>query len=255
MAKYNKLAGKHVLVIGGTRGIGRGVVEASLEAGARVTLAGSSQRSADAAVAEITAEYPGAAVTGVGCDLSGEDTAEDNLESLFAGAGPIDHVVSTAADALTLGALQDLTPALVRAASQMRLLVPALVGKVAARHLAPTRACSLTLTTGGIADKPAPGWSLVAYFAAGLTALARNLALDMAPIRVNAVEPGIVDTGLWDANMTPDQKAALMAQFAKKLPTGLAGQVEDVAEAYLYAMRDGNCSGEIIKTRGGDHLV
>jgi NAD(P)-dependent dehydrogenase (short-subunit alcohol dehydrogenase family) len=254
MAKYKKLAGKHVLVIGGSKGIGRGVVEASIESGARVTLVGSSQGSADAALAEIRKEYPDAAVTGVGCDLSRE-TVEDDLEALFRGAGAVDHVVYTAADALAVLPLAALTPARIHAAAHMRLVVPTLVGKVAGRHLPATRAASLTLTTGGIADKPAPGWSVVAFLGAGLTGLARNLALDLRPVRVNAVEPGIVDTGLWDATMTAEQRGALMQSYGGRLPVGCAGQVEDVAEAYLYAMKDGFCTGEIIKTRGGDQLV
>ena len=112
MAKYNKLAGKHIVVIGGTRGIGRGVVEASLESGARVTLAGSSQQSADKAVSSIKAEYNSAAeypatqhLVGLGCDLSSQDTAERALDDLLTRAadlnGEIDHVVYTAADSLS----------------------------------------------------------------------------------------------------------------------------------------------------------
>lgn len=76
----------------------------------------------------------------------------------------------------------------------MRLVVPALVGKITARHLRKSTDCSLTLTTGGIADRPAPGWSVIAFMAAGLTGLARNLALDLAPLRCNAVEPGYAFT-------------------------------------------------------------
>jgi NAD(P)-dependent dehydrogenase (short-subunit alcohol dehydrogenase family) len=254
MSKYNKLAGTHVLVIGGTKGIGRGVAEASLESGARVTISGSSQRSADAAVAEIKALYPSAQITGVACDLS-KSTVEDDLDALLAQAGEVNHIVFTAADSLTLGGLQDLTVGQIQKASHMRLVVPVLLGKVAARRLPKSRGSSLTLTTGGIADRPAPGWSLVAYLAAGLTGLARNLALELAPVRVNAVEPGIVDTGLWDATMTPEQKAEMMRAVADKLPVGRAGEVVDVAEAYLYVMKDRNCSGEIVKTRGGGQLV
>ncbi|KAI1870737.1 uncharacterized protein JN550_004883 [Neoarthrinium moseri] len=254
MTKYNKLAGTHVLVIGGTKGIGRGVVDASLEAGARVTLVGSSQRSADATVSEVKISYPSALIQGFGCDLS-QGTVESDLDDLFRKVGEVNHLVYTAADSLTLGSLNDFTVEMIHKASHMRLVVPVLVGKMAARHLPKSRESSLTLTTGGIADKAMPGWALIAYFASGLTGLTRNLALDLKPLRVNAVEPGFVDTGLWDATLTPEQKAGIMEDLAKKVPVGKAAQVEDVAEAYVYAMKDKNCSGEIIKTRGGDHLV
>ncbi|KAH8661922.1 short-chain dehydrogenase [Xylariales sp. PMI_506] len=260
MAKYNKLAGKHILVFGGTKGIGRGVVEASIESGARVTLVGSSQHSADEAVSQIKAAYLDAEVCGLACDLS-RDSVEEDLEAVFQRAASggssseINHVVTTAADSLTLGGLQDMTIDTIRRASHMRLVVPALLGKVAARHLPRTPESSLTITTGAIADKPAVGWSAIAYFASGLTGLARNLALELQPARVNAVEPGIVDTELWDATMTAEQKADMIRSLEEKLPLGRVGQVQDVTEAYLYLMKDKNCTGEVVKTRSGDHLV
>ncbi|KAK8104031.1 uncharacterized protein PG998_011064 [Apiospora kogelbergensis] len=254
MSKYNKLAGKHVLCIGGTKGLGRGTAEASIEAGARVTIAGSSQRSADAAVAEIKALYPSAAIAGFGCDLS-QDTVEADLEGLFDKAGgDVDHVVFTAADALTISGLQDLTPDVIRRAGHMRQVVPMMVGKVAARRLPRSRESSLTLSTGGIADQPRAGWSLMAYVANGIVALTRNLALDLAPVRVNAVEPGFVDTELWK-DLAPQAKADMMQAIADSVPTGAVGRVEDVAEAYVYLMKDRNATGEIVKTRSGAQLV
>lgn len=190
MAKYtNKFAGKHIVVIGGTRGIGRGVVEAAIESGARVTLAGSSQRSADAAVSSIKAEYGASAdqVLGFGCDCSQPTTIEGDLDALLtraaeAAGAEIDHIVFTAADSLALGKLDDVTPELALKAAHMRFLAPVIVGKVAKRHLSGgttavggssgdaemRRDKSLVLTTGSIASKPSPGWSVIAYFAAGI---------------------------------------------------------------------------------------
>lgn len=179
MAKYNKLAGKHIVVIGGTKGIGRGVVEAAIESNARVTLAGSSQHSADAAISSLKAEYPSAQVVGLGCDLS-KPSIEQDLDALLtqaaALAGEIDHIVYTAADALAIGKLEDLTPEAALGAAHMRFLAPLMVGKAAKKHLADAangkpgsgKDKSVVLTTGSIASKPAPGWSMIAYFAAGL---------------------------------------------------------------------------------------
>ncbi|KAI1379940.1 NAD(P)-binding protein [Hypoxylon crocopeplum] len=259
MAKYNKLAGKHILIIGGSKGIGRGAVEASLEAGARVTLVGSSTQSAASAIAEVKAAYPSAQITGLACDLS-KDSVEQDLDALFVAAkkagGEIDHVVHTAADPLLVMPVDAMSLDKIRQVAHMRLAVPALLGKVAARHLRKTNECSLTITTGGIADRPAPGWSIIAFMAAGLTGLTRNLALDLAPLRVNAVEPGFVDTGLWEAmGLSAEDKAAQVELWSAKLPTGKAGQVADVAEAYVYLMKDGNATGEVVKTRGGANLI
>ncbi|KAI0521594.1 short-chain dehydrogenase [Xylaria bambusicola] len=271
MAKYNKLAGKHIVVIGGTRGIGRGIVEASLESGARVTLAGSSQTSADTAVKSIKAEYhntnntTGQHLLGLSCDLSAQDSTESALETLLATAaarnGEVDHVVYTAADSLSLGDLQAVTPATALKAAHMRFLVPVLVGKVVERYFSRAEMKgrgdkSLVLTTGAIASKPAPGWSVIAYFAGGINALTRNLALDLAPVRVNAVEPGIVNTGLWDPGYASleEREAGLMKMTAGQ-PVGRPGAVEEVVEAYMYLLRDANATGETVRTRGGQHLV
>lgn len=259
-SKYNKLAGKHIVVIGGSSGIGRGVVEASLEAGAaRVTLVGSSARSASAAFSTLTAAgWASNRLGSLHCDLS-QDSVEQDLDAVLTAAAttkhPIDHIVLTAADSLTISGLADLSLAQIRQAAHLRLNVPLILGKLAPRHLPRSNEASLTITTGSVADKPAPGWSLIAYFAAGLQGLARNLALDLAPIRANAVEPGYVDTALWNAAMTADQKEAAFAGLAARLPTGRVASAEDVAEAYLYLMKDRSATGEVVKSRSGDHLV
>lgn len=259
-SKYNKLAGKHIVVIGGSSGIGRGVVEASLEAGAaRVTLVGSSARSASAAFSTLTAAgWASNRLGSLHCDLS-QDSVEQDLDAVLTAAAttkhPIDHIVLTAADSLTISGLADLSLAQIRQAAHLRLNVPLILGKLAPRHLPRSNEASLTITTGSVADKPALGWSLIAYFAAGLQGLARNLALDLAPIRANAVEPGYVDTALWNAAMTAEQKEAAFAGLAARLPTGRVASAEDVAEAYLYLMKDRSATGEVVKSRSGDHLV
>ncbi|KAI0835491.1 NAD(P)-binding protein, partial [Hypoxylon sp. FL0890] len=259
MAKYNKLAGQHVLVIGGSNGIGRGVVEGSLESGARVTLSGSSPQSAARAVAEVKAAYPSGSLIGLSCDLS-KDTVEEDLDNLLneakkAQGQDIDHIVLTAADPLITMKPQEFTLEKIRKVAKLRFEVPILLGKVADKHLRKSPETSLTLSTGGIAEHPAPGWSVIAFTCAGLTGLTRNLALDLKPTRVNAVEPGFVDTGLWEASgFTAEQKAAEFAKWNAKLPTGRVGQVEDVVEAYLYLMKDRNATGEIVATRSGGNL-
>ncbi|KAI1460152.1 NAD(P)-binding protein [Annulohypoxylon moriforme] len=269
MAKYNKLAGKHVLVIGGSQGIGRGVVEGAIEAQAIVTLVGSFRKnlppdtpqSAQKAVTQIKALYPSASVVGLSCDLA-TDNVEEDLETLFVeakkahGGKAIDHVVLTAGDPLIMMAPKDFTLEKIRQVARMRLELPVILGKVAERHLAKSVESSLTISTGGIADQPNAGWSVTAFVAAGLTGLARNLAVDLKPVRVNAVEPGPVDTGLWEATgLSAEQKEGMMREFDRKLPTGQVGLVEDVAEAYLYLMRDRNATGEVVKTRSGANLI
>ena len=99
-----------------------------------------------------------------------------------------------------------------------------------------------------------PNWSIVASYGAGMHGMTRNLALDLAPIRVNLVSPGAVDTELWDG-MPKEQKAGMMEVLKTKMTTGQVGKPEDVAESYLFSMKDVNCSGTVINTNGGTLLL
>src|SRR5436305_11008981 len=106
--KYNKLAGKHVLVIGGTSGIGYAVAEASIEQGARVTVSSSREASVTSALARLSQSYPAAAaqIAGYACDLSQPASVEADVEALFARVGgPVDHIVYTAGDKLATAPL------------------------------------------------------------------------------------------------------------------------------------------------------
>ena len=83
--------------------------------------------------------------------------------------------------------------------------------------------------------------------------LTRQLALDLRPLRVNLISPGAVETELWDG-LPAEKRGEMMEGFAKKMATGRVGRPEDVAESYLYCMRDGNVTGSVVSSNGG-HLV
>ncbi|KAB2571248.1 Short-chain dehydrogenase/reductase SDR [Lasiodiplodia theobromae] len=267
--KYvSKLAGKHVLIIGGSSGIGYGVAEASLEHGATVTISSSNASRLDAAVAKLSTSYPTAAAdsrisAGVVCDLSNEDTLEANIANLFATItgrpSPantiINHVVYCAGDALATLPLADASLPRIKQAGAVRFFGPLLAAREAAKHLPRSTTSSFTLTSGSVAQRPLPGgWAVVGSYATGLLGMARSLALELAPVRVNCVAPGVVDTGLW-RTMGDAEKEEMFRGVEEKLPTGRVGRVEDVVEAYLYLMRDGNATGSVVSTNGGALLV
>lgn len=93
-SKYQKLHNKHVLVIGGTSGLGFGVAEASLASGAHVTVSSSNQSRVDSTVQNLKSSFPQATVAGHVCDLS-KPTCEKDIEALFEKVGKVDHIVFT----------------------------------------------------------------------------------------------------------------------------------------------------------------
>lgn len=254
---FRKLQDKHVLVIGGSSGIGLAVSEGALASGANVTISSSSQSKIDGVVSAFKSSYPDGKVSGIATDLSKPDSLEADLDNLFKSAvsanGTIHHVVFTAADALALGSLDAVTVDLMAKASHMRMFVPVMVAKVAARYLPKERQSSLTITSGAVVDKPSKNWTVVAFLATGLVGLTRALAVDMAPVRVNVVQPGFVQTPLW--KMDEETMKATVASIEPKLLTGKFGQVEDVAEAYLWLMKDNNVTGTVAKTDAGALLT
>ncbi|KAI3398089.1 hypothetical protein diail_9842 [Diaporthe ilicicola] len=254
--KYHKLQGKHVLVIGGSSGIGYAIAEASLESGAVVTISSSRQAKLDASVASLQSSYPDAKITGIAGDLS-KPTVDEAIDHLFktttARSGQVHHVVYTAADALALGPLGETTTDGILKAAHMRMVAPIMLGKIAPRYLEKTSQSSITITTGSTAERPDKGWAVITYFAAGLHGLTRALATDLAPLRVNCVAPGYVDTALWDS-MGEEAKRKLLDKLGGEMPLGRVGKVEDVAEAYIWLMKDANVTGTVASTNSGQFL-
>jgi NAD(P)-dependent dehydrogenase (short-subunit alcohol dehydrogenase family) len=251
--KYQKLAGKHVLIIGGTAGAGFCVAEASLESGASVTVSSSSTERVNSAVERLKSSYPDGKVAGYQCDLS-KPTVEADIEKLFEQTGKVDHVVFTAGDPLAIMELKDTTMENILKAGQVRFFAPLLVAKVATKYLSPGPQSSIIITSGTAADRPFPGFSVVSSFAAGAHGMVRALALELAPIRVNCVALGSVDTELW-SGFDPEKRQAMFKSMAEKNPTKHVGLPEETAEAYLWLMKDSNATGTIARSDSGGLLV
>ncbi|KAL1878253.1 hypothetical protein Daus18300_002171 [Diaporthe australafricana] len=253
-SKYQKLLGKHVLVIGGTSGIGYGVAEASLASGAQVTVSSSNQTRVDAAVEKLKSDFPDGKVAGHACDLS-KPTVEQDIEGLFSKVGKVDHIVYSAGDKLASAPIEEITYEKIIAAGQIRFIAALLAAKVGSKYLSPGPHSSITLTTGSVSQKPRPTWSMVAGFATGLHGLTRNLALDLKPIRVNLVSPGVVETELWDSSFDQESKKKYLKGIAESLPTGRVAQPADVAEAYLFLMKDPSVTGTVVDSNSGGLLI
>lgn len=247
-----------MLLIGGTSGLGFGLAEACLENGAsRIILSSSKQQKIESAVSRLKASYPGikAEVIGYACDLSNEHTLESEIDKLFSQIeGKIDHVVFTAGDILTSTPLEQLDLQSLKQAGMVRFFAPFFVAKTAVKHLSPGPTSSITLTTGSGGDRPVPGRPAINAYSTGLHGLARALALDLKPVRVNVISPAATDTELWDTVLGPnsqEKKAAIFKQQSLHLATGQVAQAEDVVEAYLYVLKNKNVTGTVIRSDGG----
>ncbi|MDG6107792.1 SDR family oxidoreductase [Dactylosporangium aurantiacum] len=240
------MTNQHVLVIGGSSGMGLALAGALLETGRRVTIAGRSTARLAAATAQLAAS-PGAPLRAVPLDVGVEDQV-----AALAGDG-FDHVVVTAADAVGAYApLPDFTLDAARTVLATKVLGPWLVAKHLGTALPPGG--SLTFTSGIAAYRPGPGSSMIATANGALEALARTLALELAPARVNVVSPGWVDTPIWDT-LAGAAKPDRLAAMASRLPVGRVGTPADVAQAFLAVLDNGFMTGTVVHVDGGHRLV
>ena len=259
--KYTtKLLEKNVLVIGGTSGIGFCVAEACLAFGATVTISSSNQKKLAHSVERLQASNSTVSpskIRSFACDLSIPDRVETNVKELLefaARPGPINHIVYTAGDSLSLRPLNETTIPFIQEVGLVRSVVPIILAKLARSHLVSSLESSLTLTGGTVSLKPPPGWTPYSTWAAGQEGATRSLAIELKPIRVNLVVPGVVDTELFQ-QIPEEMRSGLMDELKEKTLNKELGRPEDVAEAYLYAMRDRFLTGSMIYTNGGTLLV
>lgn len=259
--KYtNKLSNARVLILGGTSGIGFCVAENALEHGASVIVASSRQSSVDKALSRLAESYPDRAssVSGYTIDLKSDDVERSIITLLQRatddGKHPLDHIVTTASDSLPLQPLSDLagTPTTLLDATRVRVFAPMLLAKHAtATYLRRSSRSSITLTGGVNSYRPGTGWVLPAVSGSATDGLARSLAVDLRPVRVNLIAPGAVETELFRSAFPPDRLDAVREGYARQTLVGAVGTPEDVSEAYLYCMKDGFVTGQVILSEGG----
>lgn len=253
----SKLAGKRVLVFGGSSGIGFCVAEASIENGATVFIASSSQEKIQKSISRIVESYPSAKdrIFGHIIDLSNPSTVDGALAALFEKIGPVDHIVYTAGDLISMQPLESITVEKMQQLGMVRVFSAILVAKHALKYLVKSNQSSFTLTSGVAAEKPmGKGWGVGAFYGGGLYSLVKGLAKELAPVRTNLVSPGAVDTEQLRA-IEAKSGAGMLQAMASMLPVGQIGEPQDIAEAYLYLMKDKGVTGAVIASNGGWTLV
>lgn len=237
-----RLDGQRMLIIGGSSGIGLGVARAALAAGAAVTIVGRTRDKLAAARAELDGK-PDTVQADAG------DVAA--VQGLVRELGELDHLVTTAAE-LAFAPFAKLGPEQVERGLRSKIWAPFFAAQAAAERM--RRGGSITFFSGAAAYRPGPGTVLVATVNAALEGLAKALAVELAPIRVNVVSPGVVDTPVW-AGMPADQRKGMFDQVAARLPARRIGTVDDLAAAVMYAATNGFVTGTVLHVDGGARLA
>ncbi|SDX96805.1 NAD(P)-dependent dehydrogenase, short-chain alcohol dehydrogenase family [Amycolatopsis xylanica] len=236
MTSASRLEGSRVVVIGAGSGIGRAIAHAVAKAGATVLVSGRDQRKLEWTAGEL------GGAEAVAVDLADEDS----IAALASKAGQVDHVISTAAAAAN-GPLADLTKQAIDTAFAAKVTGPLLLAK----HFDVTG--SMLFFSGVIAWRPAPQRTVMATTNGALAHLVQALAVELAPVRVNAVSPGIVDSGAWDG--MGEGKAAFLDSVAAKNPARRVGSTEDLTEAALFALTNRFTTGTVLHVDGGGRLA
>jgi NAD(P)-dependent dehydrogenase (short-subunit alcohol dehydrogenase family) len=243
MQQRNDLRQKRVVVVGGSSGIGLAVAQQAAEQGAKVVIVSSNAERIQKAVESIGGEAQGQAI-----DVSDEGA----VKALFAKLGSFDHLAFTAGDSLHLRDLATTDLRQARRAFELRYWAALAAVKYGSPHI--RKGGSIVLTTGIAGQRPQKGWVIAASVCGTIEALTRALAVELAPIRVNAVSPGVVRTNLWQT-MSASDRERLYESVGNSLPVGRVGEASEIAQAYLFLMQEGFATGQTVVVDGGTVLV
>lgn len=256
--KYrSRLRDSRILVIGGTSGIGFAVAEASIEYGAtKVILSSSQANRVNEAIERLKHAYPCSKVEICGhvCDLGNEDTIDANIRRLFSVVGQLDHIVYTAGEAPMSKPFLDSDFHYIKRGGAIRFYGPILTALHGYHTILKTPKSSITITSGATSEKPIEGYTATSAWLSSLHGMTRGLALDLRPVRVNLICPGGIDTEMWNVQQG-EARASTIATLVADTTVGVVGKPEDIAEAYIYCMKDHFVTGSIIDSNGGRFLV
>jgi NAD(P)-dependent dehydrogenase (short-subunit alcohol dehydrogenase family) len=236
----NSLRDKTVVVVGRGSGIARAVALLTQSEGARVIAAGRDK-------AKLAGAYDGINITAETVDITDDGSIADLADRV----GPVDHVVSTAS-ARARGKLGELDRQKLQLSFDTKVIGPTMLAKYFAPQINPGG--SFVLFSGVHAFKLNVGYLGVGITNGAVDFLTRWLAVELAPTRVNAISPGVIDTGAWDS-LGGDGKRDYFKHIADGNPARRIGTTDDIAGAVLFAMTNSFMTGMTLKVDGGEPLV
>jgi NAD(P)-dependent dehydrogenase (short-subunit alcohol dehydrogenase family) len=234
------LEDRTVLVVGRGGGIAQAITMLARAEGARVVVAGRNKAALDAAY-----DHSGVIIETV------DVTDDTSIAALADRVGSIDHLVSTVS-ARARGRLSELERDDLRLSFDTKVIGPTMLAKYFAPHLSSSG--SIVLFSGVNAFKVNIGYLGVAITNGAVDFLTRSLALELGPIRVNSISPGVIDTGAWDS-LGDDGKRGYFQHIERTNPARRIGTVDDVANAVLFAMTNTFVTGLTLRVDGGEPLT
>lgn len=235
-------AQQRILIIGGSNGMGLAAARSLASQGAEVLIAGRSQAHLDAALATIEGRAAG---------YVADFTDPASLAALFERIGRIDHLVLAASSHAAWGPFAATSADALRGALEGKLIGYWQSLQAALPHL--RRDGSVVMLSGAASRTAMPGTAGLAASNGAITQMAQTLAKELAPLRVNVVSPGLVDTPAYDG-LPAEAKAGMFAGAAKSLPVGRTGTSEDIAAAIVYLLGNGFTTGAILDVDGGARM-
>ena len=233
-------SGQRVLVIGGSSGIGFATAKLAADWSADVTIASRSEAKVAGAVAAI-----GGGASGRALDL----TSDDGVAAFFGDGTVWDHIVVTGSQ-VTMAPVRDLSMDVAEDAMDSKFWGFYRV----ARHARIKDGGSLSVVAGFLATRPAAGRALMGAINAALEGLVRGLALELRPVRVNAVSPAVVVTEMW-AGMSEDARKAMFDSISASYPAGRPGEPDEIALQLLLLAATGYATGTVVTLDGGASIA
>jgi NAD(P)-dependent dehydrogenase (short-subunit alcohol dehydrogenase family) len=233
------MASQHIVIVGGSSGIGLATAQHLLAEGEQVTIAGRSQDRLDAAKASLGPK---------GRAVRMDAAKAESLPEVFAAIGPFDHLVLALGSRKGFGPFAGMNLAEMRESFEEKVYAHFAAAQAALPFL--RKDGSITFVSAVSAHAAAPGTAGIGAANAAVAAFVPVLAVELKPLRVNGVSPGVINTPWWDF-MADDQKQAVFAEYGAKSPVGRVGSPEDVAQAIAFLIRNTFVTGHVLLCDGG----
>jgi NAD(P)-dependent dehydrogenase (short-subunit alcohol dehydrogenase family) len=235
--------GKRIVVTGGSSGIGLATAEAAIARGAEVVITGRDRKRLDCALSQLGSRARGFAV-----DASDEKA----VRGIFAELQHVDHIFSNAGGITGASKLLSTDVSAMRPAMDIRFWGAIYAAKYGAPKM--REGGSIVLMSGIASQRPILGAVVASASGSSVEGLARSLAVDLAPIRVNTIRPGLIDTPLID-QFVGERKDAFVKMYAERVPVRRIGRAEEIADAVLFLMSNGFVNGITLTVDGGALLI